>query len=498
MSEARIPVGWIQERGALTKLTLPLSTLLTNALIVGPTGFGKSAALLSLLYQLLSSTNCNVVSAEFKGELSLLLRRLAVSGARLRGLRPANILSVAPFVSRYAVPMNPLWPARDLSVAQQAAIVTDALAVLFAGFGDRMKALLLGCSRAVILAQGSFKTVLRLLTSEDYRVGIAGLIQDQDVREYLLNVLPQEPQSSKDALRARLEWLLLPDQLRGPLLAKGCITSEQLTESRMGIYDWSSPPMGYAPAARFLGSFIWTRLAGAMLARSVDASTPQLVVCLDEFAETMRMPGADIEAARILEQARWKKSCTWLVAQDISQIQGVSSGLYRSVVANTGWRLHFRATAASDVADLVPLLLSGRRVDPRRPDRILTASEERELVLSELAHLGPRQALLADRRRAEAHLIATLSVPIGEIEERAARIPAETHEAWLRGGLGQPQSELLSNPADPDIGGTVNSAARPGAPPAGPSHSGSAARTGPESKRSPAPRGGRPKLVLPK
>ena len=54
------------------------------------------------------------------------------------------------------------------------------------------------------------------------------------------------------------------------------------------------------------------------------------------------------------------------------------------------------------------MLTTGNRIDPRRPDVLLSEAAERELITKRLARLPKREALFADRVNGRTHLILSL------------------------------------------------------------------------------------------
>lgn len=467
MNSESVDLGWVEGKDGPRKFSVAPAQLFTHSLISGPTGCGKSMGMLSLATQVaLRHSSCRILSAESKGEFSRLLRRtLSVLSKKHPRIRPANLLSVAPFHG-YATAMNPFARVPGLSPKNQAAIVSELFCSIFEGVGDRMRGILYNLCHICILIGGSLITLARILVNDAYRLGVVGLLSDADAREYLVHVLPQQPDGSRLAIHARLGLLLVPDAIRGPLCAKGTISNEMITETPFSIFDFSGAPFGHGAISQFLGSWLWTRMAGAVLSRQISKDSGQFIGILDELGESLRAPGLVLEASRMLEQARWRKANFVFCVQSQSQAQNAGQGFYQSLKTNCAWRMHYSVNSRTEIDDVLPFLLTGQRVDPSRPDRLLGTAEEKEAVMRDLLSLAPRQLLYVDRRVGTARLLTTLTVPYAEIEKQADALSPETHEAWMRGGYGQPLAELLANPADPQVGGEVVSS--PGASSASP------------------------------
>lgn len=437
-----LPVGWGGAAGA-TPIALPLTTIHRHALVTGTTGYGKSGLLLSIILGLLArraGTGCVVVDP--KGETAESLREvfLPVLAERFPGLTPGRVVTVAPF-SSYGVPLNACAPITGLPIEVQAHHVCTLVAGLVDGFGPRMSSLLGWVLRGVIEARGNLLDVRRVVTEDAVGVALAARVRDEEVRDYLVRILPTESRATKDAIRARIEHLLLLPYLKAMLSADGSISGSDLIEAPVSIVDTSGSPLGMESTAQFVGGWIFTLLASAALTRPLTPTTHPVLLVIDEWHRVATTASNDLE--RLLSQVRHKKVGLWLANQTLGQVEGLSSSLFQSLLTNISIQALFRPKPEDmrDLDDLLPV--TGRKVDPDMPDRLLGRDEEKRRYKAMLAKLPPRQALLVDRVAGTAQVITTLGLPFEEAGRRARALPEAELTAWRRGRFGVPMAELL-------------------------------------------------------
>lgn len=487
-----LPVGWRQGEGEEKILSLPLSTALKHALITGATGWGKSGFLLSVILWLLTKhPEVGIVLVDLKGETAAELRDHFVPTLVGQGLalRPESIVSIQPF-GRFGVPLNPLIPLKGLGVEVQAHIVTLLVGTLVeGGLEPRMTSILSSVLRSLIGIRGTLLDCVRLLTDEGYRALVASRVRSEEDRRYLLETLPREPVMSLEALRSRLEWLLLLPELRAMLCADGCLRGSDLLEAPLGVVDLGGAPQGFKALGRFVGSLLFQLVASSVFARGGNQRPVLLIV--DEWQELAGTLQDDFE--RLLAQARFKGVGLWLANQTLAQVSEVSGALKASLMTNIALHVAFRPDP-SDVRHASHLLpISGQCIDPEHPDRLLTREAEEKALLSRLSHLPPRHALLANHVAGRADVIRTLSLPYVEARQRAVALPAETREKFVRGKFGIPMDELIAGSCRGTAGGPED--AHPVGTP-GPQ----AGRSAPPGGHSAGGKGGgkrRPPLVLP-
>lgn len=439
MARDTLPIGW----SGRTRVDLPLSTIHRHALITGTTGYGKSGLLLSVILGVLgqkTGTSCCIVDP--KGETVEALRETFIPtlSSRFPGITPNRIVTIAPF-SSHGVPLNPCARIPGLPVEVQAHHVGVLVAGLVEGFGPRMQSLLGWVVRGVIEAKGSLLDVRRVVTEDGAGGQLAMRVEDEEVRDYLLRVLPTETRATKDAIRARIEHLLLLPCLKGMLCAEGSISGADIIEAPMALVDTSGSPLGLESTAQFIGGWIFTLLASAALTRPVTPSTHPVLLVIDEWHRVAATAANDLE--RLLSQVRHRKVGLWLANQTLGQVAGLSPSLLTSLLTNISIQALFRPKL-EDLRELDELLpVTGRKVDPDMPDRLLSKDEERRRYKSMLAKLPPRQALLVDRIAGAAQVVTTLGLPFEEAARRARLLPEAEIAAWRRGRFGVPMETLL-------------------------------------------------------
>ncbi|MFA4973889.1 MAG: hypothetical protein WC683_14855 [bacterium] len=446
MSSTRedFPIGWVRRNGEWEKLPLPLSTVLRHWLLTGTTGWGKSALLHAITLMLLTRTpEIGVVWLDQHGDGAddLVERFLPSLLERCPQLEPSRIVVIRPF-GRYSVKLSPLHPIPHVLAEVQAHIVATLLADLTDGnWGGRMTSIITALCLAGISAGGSLLDVLRLVQEPSYAATFAAKVPLAESRNYLVNILPEEPQAAKDAVRARLEWLLLIPPVRATLCADSSISGADLLEAPLSVVSLGGCPQGFLPLARFMGSLLLSRIVGAIFARPPGAH--HVAVFCDEWQELVRGGGApDLE--RCLAQARHHGVNLVLANQTLAQVSEVSPTLVRSLMANISVHIAFRP-GAEDIKHLVPLLpITGRKIDPEHPDKLLTPEAERRELLERLGRLPPRHALLGDFVSGRAEIVRTLDVPYEEARKRACRMSDQDREEFRQGQFGVPVQQLVA------------------------------------------------------
>lgn len=474
------PVGWALTAGDERLLSLPLSTVLRHQLLTGSSGWGKSGAILSMVLQVLTKfPSVGVVVTDCKGETAQELTEafLPALVAQCPRLDPTKFVIVKPFGRQYVVPLNPLVPIPGLDASVQAHIVATLLAGLADGnVGPRMQSLLGKLCHAGILAGVTLLVLVAALQDEQAAARLASRVPDEELRHYLTDVLPREPRASKDALASRLEWLLLIPEVRAMLCARTALSGADILEAPLSVIDLGGDiPMGFLPLVEIVASLLMTIVTMAIFSRKVPAHP---VLCIiDEWQVIAPNSGAELE--RTLAQSRFRQVSLILANQTLGQITDTS--LLRSLLTNISVHWAFRPTE-KDVEHVLPLLpVTGRCLDPERPDQLLTKDAERKRLIERLSKLPPRHALLSDLVAGRADLIKTLAVPYAEAKRRSVEVPAEVGLACRRGRFGVPFAELQKH-------------SEPGTHRASSPEKKSAIGVQPPSS---APRSARPRLVLP-
>lgn len=453
-----IAVGWRGEQGARTLVHVPPGTLHRHMLVTGTTGYGKTGFLLSLILGLLSRrARTGIVVVDPKGETVQLLRDqfLPVLCERSAGLAPEQVVTVSPFGGA-SVRLDPCARVPGLAVEVQAHCAGQLLAGMVDGVGPRMASCLSWLLRAAIEAGGSLLDVRAALVEPEAACAMAHHVREEEVRHYLLATLARESQATREALRARIDHLLLLPQLKAMLCARGSLSGSEMIEAQVTLVDLSGSPLGMEATARFVGGWIFTLLTAAALNRTVREDTHPVLIAIDEWHRIANTGADDLE--RLLSQVRFKRVALALANQSLGQISSLSMSLLQSLITNVSLQALFRP-APEDLRDLDDLLpVTGRKIDPDLPDRLLSLEDEKRRYKSALSRLPPRQALFVDRVAGKAEVVTTLSLPFEEARRRASMLPASTLEAWARGRAGVPFERLLgearrtvSLPVEPEV-----------------------------------------------
>jgi len=473
-----LPIG-VREDGSL--LRLPLSVALRHQLIVGPTGSGKTGALIGLA--LAAARACvRVVVVDPKGDLSGALRDVflpVLAEQRLLELDPGEVVTMTAFKGDYATPLDPLVPIPDLDVGLQAHIVAKLLAAILrdASFGIRMEAVTCALVELGIRRRLTLRDLRRALMDDDVRYGHAARLDLANLSAYFAagGAFDREPTSAKQAVRARLDALLRVPALVQCLCASSCVPPAALIESKFTICDFGDPPQGSLGTAGFLAGFVWQALVAAIFSRPTGVRGQATLLIVDEAPLVLEV-GAE-EAERVLSLARSRGIAIVLAAQFVGQIRAVSSVLLDSIRANVHRMACFRPSKddLAEVSELLPV--TGEAIDPSRPDRLLKPEEERRALEARLRKLPERHFLNVDFLRNSLEVLRTLDLPFDEAERRAAALPPQVRDAFARGRYGVRRQTPSDESNDPG-----------GAPP-------SATLAPPALRRDTARR--RPKLVLP-
>lgn len=446
--EAIVPIGWKTDAVGESLLSLPFADLASHHMIVlGPTGSGKSGFLLSLILGLATRyPHAGLIVVDAKGETAANLRDVFFPSlhSRYPHVRPERVTTVTPF-GKYGVKLNPLFPIGGIEPEVQANILCGIVDTLVdGGLGMRARSILGWLARAVIQLSGggSLHDVLRLLREEETRGQIASRIPDQEVARYLMTTLQNEPQSSMDSLRARLEHLLLLPQMRGMLCAPGCISGLSLIESPIVLVDLGNAPQGFSAAAKFIGSFVFSLLTAGVFARPVRPNMPPVFLIIDEWQQLVGHAATELED--LLSLCRYKGIGLVLANQHFGQIRQVSPALVESVLTNTAYQMFFRPTPETlkEVQTLIPV--TGTCRDPEYADRLLSRRDELATLSATYSRLPPRHGLFINRKRGTSQVIRTLSIPYAEAAERVGKCSPALRESFVRGNQGIPFSELLT------------------------------------------------------
>lgn len=425
-------------------ITVPIEHALRHMLVMGKSGSGKSFLVASLICQLLTPPRSSCVTVvDYKGEtIGIILRLLQILGEDAPITRN-EILSFS-LGADACLKLDPLVPVPGLHPATQSAMVVDLLSQLSDPFGPRMQAIARALVQCAILAGASLLDVRALLVDDRLAPVLASRVPDAELQTYLRHVYENEPNTSKDSLRARLDTLLALPTARAMLTCGSCIPASLFLESPLALLDLGGAGLGSKAIAGFIGGWIFTLVASAIYSRVPSPRLAHSTVVIDEWPRLVGGAGVADDLEDILATARSNNVSLVLANQYAAQISAVSPALWEGVKANVALEVLFRPDAA-DVRHVDRSLpVTGGAIDPARPDRLLTRAAERDLLHTQLANLPPRHALVIDHLSGEpGSIIRTPALPIDEATAAWDALGAEEQAAWYRGGFAVPSASLI-------------------------------------------------------
>lgn len=413
-----------------------------HKLVVGPTGSGKSSAILGMIAELRRvDRSSRVVLVDGKGEMAEswtqdLAPVLAHTGS-------FDLLSIRPW-SQVGVPLNLLSAAIGLPPDVHAATATAAIEGLMGVLGPRARPIFEACVRASIEAHGNLLTVLALLEGRDEVRRAVATRCSASSAYFLDEVLPSEPQASISSAAGRLRAVLALDNIRAHLCAPGSLAPRDLLGADMTVVDAATGPLGQESLAAGIGGWVTTLIANGVFARGTGPGLARVVIVLDEF---QRMSSAFPAILRLLQQGR-AFAVTLILATQTTV--GLPADLLASLETNAS--MIAMMPAPSEVARLRPYLkTTGQRVDAQRPDRLLSDREETALLERELfLARKPREGVYVDREGGGVlHAFRVRDYPFDGVRRRAAEVPQEVRHRVERGRFGVPIRELVAQAVDP-------------------------------------------------
>lgn len=416
------------------------SEVLKHTLILGKSGSGKTMQAIAMALQILALSCANITVLDLKGETCDVIRQLLLELDR-RSVLPRDILAFS-FSRGAFLPLDPLVPIHGMEPAVQASIVVDLLSGLSDGFGPRMVNIARSLVAAVMAARGSLLDVRALLVDERVAPWLATRVADPELRQYLSLVFPNEPAASKDSLRARLDNLLALPAVRAMLCCGRSTPAAAFLSSPLALIDLGGAGMGSKAIATFIGSWIFTLLASAIYGRDSRTKPRHSWVLIDEWQRLAAHMADEIED--ILATARSNRVSLTLCNQYAGQISAVSPALWEGVRTNVALEILFRPEPA-DLQHLGHVLpVTGRMVDPARPDRLLSAADEQRRLIRDLSNLRPREALVVSHLSGEpACVVQTPTLPLAAAQSAWNALSCDEQARWTFGASATPADTLI-------------------------------------------------------
>lgn len=437
VGDESVPVGFVRRHGRDEMLRLSADLLCRHGAITGPTGSGKSMAATGLVCAIKRAVpSLSVTLVDCKGETACAWGDVWFPALGL--VKPEGVLRIAPF-SGHAVKLNPLTPC-GLEPEVQAHLLATLLSTLVAdGFRQRMAGVLAKLGMVGIEVGGHLGDLIRLLEDSSFRTRLLPRVKSEKLRAFLTDGIDQEPQSSRDAVKARLEWMLLIPSVRAALCADGCLPSTALIDSPLTLIDvGTGVPQGFSALSRLLAAFLMQRVVGGVFAR---AATHPALVFVDEAHELVRVAPDDV--MRMYTQARFRSVGIVCLTQSMQQLAAAGPGFIDCLRVNTAHLWAF-APEKSDIDYLLPLIpVTGSKRNPLVPDELLSPKEERDAIVARLRALPRGHALVGDFVARRTYEVRMPRLPVQEAQARAAKLAPDLRAAFARGYAAVPVQDIL-------------------------------------------------------
>jgi hypothetical protein len=429
-------------------IRLPLDDVFCHWLVSGGTGTGKTTFVTGVVGALLRARHpagvLDCKSGFFDAALRLAGAIAHGMDATSRAVFVRRLVVVNPF-GEALVPLNVCRLLPGTSAEVQAYEVALALSRLFdASMGFQMENLLRHLLLLLIESGLTLVEAPYVLRDELLRGLLAERSGHPAVREFFLRAFPAVPQASKDALLARLESLLLPENLRLMLGADDLVDLP-------GAFDRGDPLfifLGKGPGVpeeqvEVIGSLILQLLFQAAYAGK--GRRPYQLVC-DEFFHLLDAPGLGKRFETGLTTLRSYGVTLGLVMHQFSQVPG---GLREAILGNCDLVATFRTSGrnAQFFGDFLP------ETDPdvireslRRTGRPPGKFEVKGQLVERLQRLPNRHCYWYDRQKR--HRAVLVRVPDLPTPHETAGLTEAALEEFMTtsgvrtGGAALPKSTL--------------------------------------------------------
>ncbi len=334
-------------------VTLTATDRLLHIHVLGPTGSGKSSAVLMPMIAQDLVHGHGLTLIEPKGDLSLTARQVALAQDR-------TVLWVDPDDAK-SPHYNPLVGPGEVA-AEGLAWALEQTSTAGHPFYETLGRLeLLYAVMAVKAVQpdtSDLGQVMRFLRQEGYRREVVGAVRDDRVIAYYREQIGRQSAAKAHELRIgllnRIELLLVNPAVRNLITGPGDFTWDEVLENGYVVLcPFSLARLG--KSARLLGNLFWHGLVMATYRRSVGDRSPYFLY-LDEFHQYVSPDLGDF-----LALARGYGVGIVLAHQDFGQL---SPQLRASVMANCRQRIVLGGVSGADEAVLRPDFAPTRPLNP--------------------------------------------------------------------------------------------------------------------------------------
>lgn len=390
-------------RGTEIPVRLPAEELYTHWMVQGGTGSGKTSFMTSVVTRALRErTPIGVIDCksgfydaalEWAGSVayglsepgrSAFIRRLVVINPFSETLVPLNICRVMPGTS-------PEVQAFEISLAFSR-LFDDSI-------GFQMQNILRHLLILLMEQELSLVEAPEVLQNQLLRDILVNRSQHPQVMEFFARTYPTVPAGSKDALLARLQSLLLPENLRLMLGADELISFKEILDRGDPLFMFLGKGPGVPEEqVEVFGSLLLQLLFQGAFAGDSSRRRPYQIVC-DEFFHLLDAPSLGKRFETALTTLRSFQVHLSLVMQNFSQISGT---LRDTILGNCDMMAIFRTSSrnAQYFGDFLPeldpeIVEKALQRTGKPPHRMEVQSQLRE----RMQRLPNRHCYLYDRRR---------------------------------------------------------------------------------------------------
>jgi hypothetical protein len=404
LPESAVLIGTARDSaGNEIPVRLPADELYTHWMVQGGTGSGKTSFMTSVVSRALRErTPIGVIDCKS----GFYDAALEWAGSVAYGLaEPARsdfigrLVVVNPF-GETLVPLNICRVMHGTSPEVQAYDVAQAFSKLFdTSFGFQMENILRHLLLLLMEAELSLVEAPEVLQNQLLRDILVDRSQHRAVKEYFSRTFPTVPAGSKDALLARLQAMLLPENLRLMLGADELISFKEILDRGDPLFMFLGKGPGVPEEqVEVVGSLLLQLLFQGAFAGDSNRRRPYQIVC-DEFFHLLDAPNLGKRFETALTTLRSFQVHLSLVMQNFAQISGT---LQDTILGNCDVMAIFRTSSrnAQKFGDFLPeldpeIVAKALERTGKAPHRMEVQSQLKERV----QRLPNRHCYFYDRRR---------------------------------------------------------------------------------------------------